>query len=82
MGATSLPEGHLQVSGFSSQAQGIAAPARDPDNYMSSTLLALGEHWEVSGLLGWNRSAMGQKGVFVHRGSTCGGFTAILPSIS
>lgn len=40
------------MSGFS-QAQGIVAHARDPDSYMSSMLLALGEHWEASRLLGW-----------------------------
>lgn len=43
--------------GFSSQAQGIVARARDPDSYTSSMLLALGEHWEGVKVAGLDRRA-------------------------
>lgn len=49
------------MSGFDRQPQGIAAHARVPDSY-----LALSEHWEASGLLEWNSSAMGLRSIFMH----------------
>lgn len=54
------------MPGFNRQPQGIAAHARAPDSY-----LALGEHWEASGLLEWNSSAMGLRNILmrVHQGS-------------